>query len=1284
MKTSKCLMGVLLSAVVLFGSAFAGNALSQDVKDGLINKGQISVYNETRNIGEHNGNTDRDCTDCEFDFTAYGSECCDSAWDEYGINCADLEANYNWDCSGCLCPGDQEGECGDGTCNINEDCESCEADCGVCGECDAGYIVDCDGSNECWPESWIGDGFADCQDQAYGADLTCYDCDGGDCPESDPGCGGTAECGDGYCNGDETEASCPEDCASSGSCSDCEFDFTAYGSECCDTAWDEYGINCADLEANYSWDCSGCNCPGDGDPECGDGVCNGDETYETCPDDCNAPGECDAGYVTDCVDDDCCPESWIGDGFEDCEDQAYGCDLTCYDNDGGDCPDCENSCGDGACNCGETYDDCPSDCNAPGECDDGYITDCVDDDCCPESWIGDGFEDCEDQAFGCDLTCYDNDGGDCPEACENETCWDGSCVDDLADCPDEPEVPDATGVCIAGSELYGYAAITMSWDITTECGDGTCNGDEDYYNCPDDCNAPGECDDGYVPDCVDDDCCPESWIGDGFEDCEDQAYGCDLTCYDNDGGDCGGGGGGGSEDCDDCEFDFTAYGSECCDTAWDEYGINCADLEANYSWDCSGCNCPGDGDPECGDGVCNGSETYETCPEDCNEPGECDAGFVPDCADDDCCPESWIGDGFEDCEDQAYGCDLTCYDSDGGDCADPFCGDGACNGGETEADCPEDCMSSETCGDCEFDFTAYGSECCDTAWDEYGIDCATLESNYSWDCSGCNCPGDIPCEDQGLIECEFGAIEGGNCAEDESGCLEEGSCPDGQVADCDGSGECWPESWIGDGFEDCEDQQYGADLTCYDNDGGDCGETVSCEEQGLIECMDGSCAETADDCAACPDGTVADCSGDGDCCFETWIGDGYGDCEDQAFGCDLTCYDNDGGDCDGRETIGGVKKARELITHVSAKKFVVNEVQPIIKDGVVIHQTSEAVRVGQEHNSSTRALTATVALSCDACLYGGPWEGSWVTDAMAFGEFTVYGFDAGAVVCGTVTFCEDTNGACSDASDEVCAVAGDADSSECAEDDGCDGAGSGDVNGDGNADVLDIVQIVNVILGGSFADECAAAAADMNGDGSTDVLDIVQIVNLILGRTDVGDATTGKLIRDNGVLMLEANGYIGGVQMTLSHDADFAIELTDDALIADFKTVGNETKLVIVVPESEELFTYTGDFEIVDMIVANSEGRVNVGVPTEFSLSAAYPNPFNPTTSLELSVPANGQVTVQVYNLMGQVVATLANGYMDASTYTLTWDASNVSSGMYIVKAEAAGTVSIQKLMLMK
>ncbi len=155
--------------------------------------------------------------------------------------------------------------------------------------------------------------------------------------------------------------------------------------------------------------------------------------------------------------------------------------------------------------------------------------------------------------------------------------------------------------------------------------------------------------------------------------------------------------------------------------------------------------------------------------------------------------------------------------------------------------------------------------------------------------------------------------------------------------------------------------------------------------------------------------------------------------------------------------------------------------------------------------------------------------------------------------------------------------------------------------------------------------------------------------------------------------------------MTLKHGADFSIELGASSIgVAAFKTVGNETKLVIVAPEGEELFIFAGDFEIVDMIVANSESRVNVGAPTAFSLSEAYPNPFNPTTSMTLAVPQAGNVSVQVYNIMGQVVATLASGHMGASTYTLTWDASNASSGMYFVKAEAAGNVTTQKLVLMK
>jgi len=156
--------------------------------------------------------------------------------------------------------------------------------------------------------------------------------------------------------------------------------------------------------------------------------------------------------------------------------------------------------------------------------------------------------------------------------------------------------------------------------------------------------------------------------------------------------------------------------------------------------------------------------------------------------------------------------------------------------------------------------------------------------------------------------------------------------------------------------------------------------------------------------------------------------------------------------------------------------------------------------------------------------------------------------------------------------------------------------------------------------------------------------------------------------------------------MTLSHGSDFTIKMTDRALVADYLTTDNETRLLVISPETEELFSFTGEFEITEVIVANSQDEVSVDLPlaASFRLSDAYPNPFNPVTTMTLTMPMAGDMKVEVYNLLGQVVATLASGYMEASTYTLTWDASNASSGMYFVKAQADGFTTTQKLMLIK
>jgi hypothetical protein len=245
----------------------------------------------------------------------------------------------------------------------------------------------------------------------------------------------------------------------------------------------------------------------------------------------------------------------------------------------------------------------------------------------------------------------------------------------------------------------------------------------------------------------------------------------------------------------------------------------------------------------------------------------------------------------------------------------------------------------------------------------------------------------------------------------------------------------------------------------------------------------------------------------------------------------------------------------------------------------------------------------------------------------------------------------------------------------------------GDLNGDGGWNVLDIVTLANCILAENCADLEYGCAGDLNQDGGWNVLDIVTLANCVLadncgGRID--DASSASLIINENHLSIEGDGFIGGVQITLTHGSDFSIEMTDRALFADYLTTGNTTRLLVITPETEKLFSFKGEFEITELIVANSQNEIPTSMPTIFSISSAYPNPFNPVTTLTLTIPEAGDINVQVYNLYGQIVSTLLSGHNPANTYSLVWDASNIPSGMYFVRAEVGGFSETQKLMLIK
>ena len=89
-------------------------------------------------------------------------------------------------------------------------------------------------------------------------------------------------------------------------------------------------------------------------------------------------------------------------------------------------------------------------------------------------------------------------------------------------------------------------------------------------------------------------------------------------------------------------------------------------------------------------------------------------------------------------------------------------------------------------------------------------------------------------------------------------------------------------------------------------------------------------------------------------------------------------------------------------------------------------------------------------------------------------------------------------------------------------------------------------------------------------------------------------------------------------------------------------------------------------------------------LPESYSLDKAYPNPFNPVTTLSFALPVDSQVSLSIYNLQGRQVTSLVDGNMDAGYHSVIWNADSHSSGVYFVKMVAGEFISTQKLMLVK
>jgi len=93
---------------------------------------------------------------------------------------------------------------------------------------------------------------------------------------------------------------------------------------------------------------------------------------------------------------------------------------------------------------------------------------------------------------------------------------------------------------------------------------------------------------------------------------------------------------------------------------------------------------------------------------------------------------------------------------------------------------------------------------------------------------------------------------------------------------------------------------------------------------------------------------------------------------------------------------------------------------------------------------------------------------------------------------------------------------------------------------------------------------------------------------------------------------------------------------------------------------------------------------IEILLPTKFSLSQNYPNPFNPVTKIDFSLPDDSKINLKIYDITGKEISTLINDFRQAGYYTVSFDASKLSSGIYFYRIEANGLRDIKKMVVVK
>lgn len=290
---------------------------------------------------------------------------------------------------------------------------------------------------------------------------------------------------------------------------------------------------------------------------------------------------------------------------------------------------------------------------------------------------------------------------------------------------------------------------------------------------------------------------------------------------------------------------------------------------------------------------------------------------------------------------------------------------------------------------------------------------------------------------------------------------------------------------------------------------------------------------------------------------------------------------------------------------------------------------------------------------------------------------------------------------------------------------------SGDVNSTEDSITVSVSRSTNIkanfLIDSSLVNEIVINEINYNSADDFDSGDWIELYNLGNHSVDLSgwflsDSDTinkfiipdGTVIESNGYLVIVNNevsfvsifpnvqNFIGQAAFGLSGSGEFIELVNSDGEIIDSLTYDDKY------PWPVEADGNGSSLELINAYIDNSAadnweasdglgtpGSTNSGltsssetdnsiIPESFSLLQNFPNPFNPTTNISFNLPTLGKVTLKIYDILGREIAVLLNEVKPAGRFTISWNAENFASGMYIYRIQAGKFSDTKKLILMK